>query len=107
MKTQQEPSAADTAQHTPGPWRVIPATMSHFLIESAGAIVAEIPKTTTAPASFTECEANARLLAAAPEMLAALKELHAWAITVSDGKAFNEEELCVTRAAIAKATGQA
>jgi hypothetical protein len=85
-------------QHTPGPWRIDP---EHPLcIESGRGNIALV---NLARAS----EADARLIAAAPEMLEALKlaqmrilELSLWAKVPADGQTFNA--VC---AAIAKAEG--
>ena len=53
--------------------------------------------------SKTEAKANARLIAAAPELLEALKEL----CDVTDTNDYNEAAFFKAEAAIAKAEGQA
>lgn len=66
------------AKHTPGPWRAVkvPYDSSAFYIKARNApdkrspMVAHIPRSTVQP-----MEANARLLAAAPELLEALELL--------------------------------
>lgn len=93
-------------KHTPGPWDVAP---SGYRVMSANRVVegrtiwgvyicdtANNPKTRT-----PENAANARLIAAAPDMLAALKEL-------ADDDACGDHcsnscKWCAARAAIAKA----
>ena len=61
-------------QHTPGPWTYRKAS-KHFHIEASapgyGTAVAEVHYVGNADTGWTS-EANARLIAAAPEMLAAL-----------------------------------
>lgn len=57
-------NAARDAEHTPGPWHVAYATDG------------ELPTGALLVATATD-EANARLIAAAPELLAALRELQA------------------------------
>lgn len=90
-----------STNHTPGPW-----------IPHNGPCVFVVT-TTTKPRTFRICtintdraeaEANARLIAAAPDLLAVLKE------TLVDYRACGMEErqiISVIRAAIAKATGGA
>jgi hypothetical protein len=55
--------------------------------------------------SESDHEANARLIAAAPDLLAALIELDAWAINES-GAAYPEGTFEFVRATIAKAKGE-
>jgi hypothetical protein len=57
-----------TNKHTPGPWR-----LSGCLIRGQGRILARTHNHITQPVA--EGEANARLIAAAPELLGALKQL--------------------------------
>lgn len=57
------------AAHTPGPWNV----ESNHVFDASGYCVAICPYTKIRP----QAEANARLIAAAPKLLAALKRLHA------------------------------
>lgn len=112
-----------SAQHTPGPWTY------HFeepsrewaLVMSggkAGQIVANVntkscPDRASAPAfSVMPAEANARLIAAAPELLAALEKIQvAFAFYSDDSKSELRETIAriqpIYRAAIAKAEGRA
>jgi len=95
------------ATHTPGPWsfRTTGWSTNPFAIHSPrrpGA-VACVPSRTSVP--LDEQDANARLIAAAPELLAALDEL------LGDVELLNEpyrnEAICErARAAIAKAKGK-
>lgn len=87
---------ATQAGYTEGPWRV----------GDAGATVFGPPNGNPSPeiVAGVKRKANARLIAAAPEMLAALKSAIEWAEYTGgwDGDAWSE-----IRAAIAKATGHA
>ena len=59
------------SQHTPGPWKVVPYEKDSAweCIEARGAHLACVSK--------AENPANARLIAAAPELLAALEQMAA------------------------------
>lgn len=79
-------------KHTSGPWEVAPGNdvtgYPYFYINGMSRSV-----------ELGELVANARLIAAAPEMLEALKEIvHNW-----DGE---PEDMAAANAAIAKATGR-
>jgi hypothetical protein len=84
--------------HTPGPWYV-----NDRCIEAAGP---EGPRDVTVAvvhAPEDQRDANARLIAAAPELLAACEELLIYLSDWDD----DESETCVrARAAIAKAEGR-
>lgn len=85
-----------TTNHTPGPWRV--HAVAGLIQEANGHSIAAYTGT-----SQDEADANARLIAAAPELLAALEHL----LALNSGCAPEEEERGwdQARAAIAKATG--
>ena len=61
-----------TTQHTPGPWENLGT-----IVQAAGLISIDILPASAPdrPVTHAEIEANARLIAAAPELLMALKEL--------------------------------
>ena len=99
---------ADT-KHTPGPWgpRSLPDMVGteNMLIASVYPMHGEAPE---------ECEANACLIAAAPDMLAALEATAAYlqdlmqsligaGLDMRGGR--TADQLMTVRAAIAKATG--
>lgn len=92
---------SEKAKHTSGPWEVLTPEkplegFEHAVTNRAGAALAWV-----LPHRDEEGAANARLIAAAPELLAALKGfLHA------DPDVF-AAELAAARAAIAKAEGRA
>lgn len=64
----------NAAQHTPGPWRVGPVDDTR--VEDAnGNEVAQIDGDYNQPETWPLMEANARLIAAAPDLLHSLKEI--------------------------------
>lgn len=95
-------------KHTPGPWNVLPAENEQggFDIDSEyGYHIAE----TIGGLDYEE-EANARLIAAAPDLLEALIRLLPMAEDGAfqyGGKPDEDEDIIYARAAIAKATGEA
>jgi hypothetical protein len=103
------------SNHTPGPWLLnhntnwktnpFSITVRKYGVHST--TVANIPTRMTVPPQ--EQQANARLLAAAPDLLAALSDLHL-AVTMrptSSGGLSTRERVALdrARAAIAQATG--
>lgn len=80
------------ASHTPGPWSLLPVGNNRRLIDPGIGEVYGLGRTP---------DANARLIAAAPDLLAALNALAAWADHMGgwDSPAWEQAE-----AAIAKAT---
>lgn len=58
--------------HTPGPWK-ISLTDDTVVIDATGAEVAAIDGDYNDPDTWPQMEANARLIAAAPDMLAVLR----------------------------------
>ncbi len=107
-------------QHTPGPWVVNgdPAKLSEYAIcaESRGkgygsSVAVATQRDGRNPISREEAMANARLIAAAPEMLDVVRSVAATGFHVIPGR---DECVCThcelvreARAAIAKATGSA
>ena len=91
------------SEHTPGPWRVFDGA-DHFIIG-----IGELNGDGITDCGFgiwrgksEEAQANARLIAAAPDLLAALRNF-----MEADGHSdFEESWWTAARAAIAKATGQ-
>lgn len=91
----------DGSKHTPGPWTIEPFDNfdKSIVIREPGVAV------DNDDVNHAEAAANARLIAAAPDLLAALREC----LTVIDPEAdpthrSNREILAQARAAIAKAT---
>jgi len=59
-------------KHTPGPWKYDPDNeRSDLIVRAGGLLLAEVNDTRSWP--LAQCQANARLIAAAPDMLAALQ----------------------------------
>jgi len=103
-----------TENHTPGPWEAShrlnaigqPLKGGRYVILQKGSnksedfFVAEMPFAACRGGDQREHEANARLIAAAPDMLAALKRVER-DLTIG----VSSDPLQVIRAAIAKAAG--
>jgi hypothetical protein len=90
-------------KHTPGPWMLNLGNLCE--IDTKSHAIAHIYGTASCETHVArECRANARLISAAPELLAALVELCADRY-LSDP--INADRMANARAAIAKATGQA
>lgn len=66
-----------TSKHSPGPWRVS-LTDDTVVIGADGREVAAIDGDYNQPDTWPVMEANARLIAAAPEMLVEIKKQIAW-----------------------------
>lgn len=97
-----------SAKHTPGPWKVWHGggpNDGYFTIgsdmEHRGGIVAEY--TVPAPRPDGEVQANARLIAAAPDLLAACQGLLSPTCTIYG----RDVDLRAIAEAVAKATGEA
>ena len=104
-----------SAKHTPGPWRV---DIDRAIVADSQArgiwrtVVADLGLPTS-PNGAQEREANAHLIAAAPDLLEALEEL---VVTADNMRAWIERQAAATpedhaaiaraRAAIAKAKGE-
>ena len=103
-------------QHTPGPWRARPSDTNPARVW----ITQDAPPNTKAVPFIAQCaegnpqaEANARLIAASPELLDALAECVAWhdldgqrsQPVYSTQSDVGRRMIAAARAAIAKATG--
>ena len=85
-----------TANHTPGPWENIGSAMSgRIIVDAKNDVVARV-------AARSQAEANARLIAAAPDLYAAL---HAIVATIDKFGEIGEddEDVGTARAALRKA----
>ena len=96
-------------QHTPGPWNVSVEDNNSFICDQDGYTVAEIYARSARLANHVN--ANARLIASAPELLAALECLDNYVCNSlsSDyptGIDIESDAFLKARAAIAKATGE-
>ena len=84
--------------HTPGPWRVGDAGATVFGPANGN----PAPETIARMAPRKQYKANARLIAAAPELLEALRSIAESYPTTEEG----ETLAAIARAAIAAATGE-
>lgn len=94
--------------HTPGPWRVDVREAAPLRVLATDAR-ATIVASDLGNAHSSTAMADARLIAAAPDLLTALKALHLQALqsTVNDpGNEYGQEALAMADAAIAKAEGE-
>ena len=107
-KNSPQGAAMDNSQHTQGPWSMsLSRPGTSFLVRDAEKrLVCEMSWHSSSREFFPlrgESEANARLIAAAPELLAALQNLvGGW--PAGEGMALGER-IKQARAAIAAATG--
>jgi hypothetical protein len=90
-----------TTQHTPGPWYIDCQNESAAI--GYRAIIDGDGYTVCSPSPMGQ--ANARLIAAAPDLLAALEVVREYMDHAADQ--FSYEDIVQIRAAIAKATGAA
>ena len=99
------------AKHTPGPWFTHREGFSSVYIEAriGGGMLQEVASCGPTNEGSDQQEANARLIAAAPEMLEALKAMiDAERVYESGGRSSEElDALEKAHAAITKATGRA
>lgn len=89
------------SNHTPGPWAASIASKDqpiHIYQRSSGDVLAHI-----LPYNTVFSEANAHLIAAAPEMLEALEEF----LLCGPNVGHNQDFIALVKAAIAKAKGGA
>ncbi len=103
--TDQIQGAQPARQHTPGPWQAVGGNVfSTVSPQEASAPIARVGVPVRGgPAKLGEVEANAHLIAAAPELLEALEDVLAWGTDTN----WQNAAIAVKRAhdAIAKATG--
>lgn len=104
--------------HTPGPWKVMPEEVDKPYIRVRGTVlggrfkIANVPTPTHDGATahdVQETRANARLIAAAPDMLVALRLGYRMALQVdptSRARLLNQPSLCRMRDALAAAEGR-
>ncbi len=91
-----------------GPWAKTPSSIfpnEHEIIRG-GIVIAQVAGCSDDGSSYDECEANANLIAAAPDLLAALEE---WVTAFGPVEVPNTQGadlLAKSRAAIAKAKGE-
>lgn len=112
------------SKHTPGPWFIDEDTLtirsnaweaSNQMGDYRGCIVADLKPALGAtdqddlsicrPHARAETDANARLIAAAPELLAACERIVKGECTCADGGKGFVCDVCEAKAAVAKAKG--
>ena len=99
-----------TTQHTPGPWKIGEITGGQdggiwAEIDGQGhSGIAQVVWKMEDDERTPRCEANARLIAAAPDLLEALQQISDYART--DGDIIAQHLAGIARAAIAKTTGE-
>lgn len=91
--------------HTPGPWTVDPKTFAVYAPDRHGhAAAVRVAQRGLAPLPAAEIAANAALMAAAPDLLAALQ----WALSQIDDSLDPDHQAALesARAVAARATGR-
>ena len=63
------------SKHTPGPWTVDPRTHNRCGVVGATAFVADCSPRAGGPMEIAQCQANAQLIAAAPDMKVCCDEM--------------------------------
>jgi hypothetical protein len=90
--------------HTPGPWRIHENPTGGASVETESVSIADVKARGGVPFPTQEhCLANARLIAAAPDLLDALNELLGFACTTPGAPAHSSMEKA--RTALKKARG--
>ena len=101
----------DALAFTPGPWEHFDTGMSFAVAHKSDFYrITSLPYLPNDRQGYMQAEANARLIASAPNMLAALREIEAHHVKLNAEAGRAEERshtLSIARAAIAAATGQA
>jgi len=97
-------------EHTPGPWWIVPrdAPKATLMVESHHGLIAVMESSKTRPVTYKKAEANARLIAAAPELLEALANIancnmNNWSEEFRNGDDFRIWAQSRARVAVARA----
>lgn len=105
-----EGSKKDTVKHTPGPWHVGQGNGEGSVFSEAGRVRLELGGTTIYPIcqvclgwEESEDQANARLIAAAPDLLKALQSMLAFDRLIMEHRPGAVDAVGRARAAIARA----
>jgi hypothetical protein len=100
-----ERSFMSNTQHTPGPWLHVKADEchGHYIEDATGETVCDLYFVTSSRHEFSNAELNARLIAAAPDLLEALAAI----VEALDEIGGHQRLVRVGHAAIGKATGSA
>jgi len=99
---------SNTFKHTPGPWHINTLEVVPFSIHAHRGVVAEVSRGTMNEVKADEIEANARLISAAPDLLAALQQIVKLAHRGdNDNRPIDSGAICHTAwDALAKARGE-
>jgi hypothetical protein len=73
-KKEETMATTTKAQHTPGPWNYGKAANSKYYVFGGDGLPVIVPNASATNRPKPEMEANAQLIAAAPELLSALKQ---------------------------------
>lgn len=92
--------------HTPGPWHINTLETVPASIHACRGHVATVSRGSLNEIGADEIEANTRLIAAAPDLLAALEALES-GVRLWISRGVSDADLASARAAIAKAKGGA
>ena len=98
-------------KHTPGPWSVSVEDSAGrlFVIAHDKGVVARVTRRVTVRRKnpdLSERDSNARLIAAAPEILEALEDAMAWFTKLEDWSGVGDPDIEKYQAAIEKAEGK-
>ena len=104
------------SEHTKGPWKVVYPSMNIMVAAKGGGCVVGSPSKRCAgypskikgvpfDISDDQREANAQLIAAAPELLETLKDIALGQTQMPTAKYYEEHTVYIAKQAIAKATG--
>lgn len=88
-------------KHTPGPWSINPADPREIIAADEVLVICRTPATL----HQKRAEFNSKLLAAAPDLLEALRDMTRIASAASNGITGNQPRIARAQAAIAKAIG--
>ena len=94
------------AKHTPGPWKLNRNAHGWYLKTKCGCVLGGINRFPDTAELASQCEPNARLIAASPDMLDALKASRAILASILGTDAESiiiAEQVAIIDAAIAKA----
>lgn len=91
----------EPTKHTPGPWELLPGVAEHEIKSQDGDYIAYVVGHSWGAISSEQGDANARLIAAAPDLLEELRAIERFNTPLPCGL------LEQARAAIAKAEGAA
>jgi hypothetical protein len=93
-----------TTKHTPGPWILAGESGTYAPVAAPHGTLAAVRYLGSSPERVREEQANARLIAAAPDMLAALQEVRDAILDILNGGDLRSLSVVALDAVIDKAT---